>query len=57
MWVLRRRVARRYCLRSARSRRSLALEQIDLDGLLRRLHLPTIRRLYPELDDRAASEG
>lgn len=31
-------------------------EVIDLDGLLRRLHLPTIRRLYPELEDRAAAE-
>lgn len=29
-------------------------EAIDLDGLLRRLHLPTIRRLYPELEERAA---
>ena len=31
-------------------------EAIDLDGLLRRLHLPTIRRLYPELEERAAVE-
>ena len=31
-------------------------EAIDLDGLLRRLHLPTIRRLYPELEERAAME-
>jgi DNA replication protein DnaC len=30
---------------------------IDLDGLLRRLHLPTIRRLYPELQERAETEG
>jgi len=30
---------------------------IDLDGLLRRLHLPTIRRLYPELEERAEAEG
>ena len=30
---------------------------IDLDGLLRRLHLPTIRRLYTELQDRAEAEG
>ncbi len=30
---------------------------IDLDGLLRRLHLPTIRRLYLELEHRAESEG
>lgn len=29
---------------------------IDLDGLLRRLHLPTIRRLYPELESRAETE-
>ena len=31
-------------------------EAIDLDGLLKRLHLPTIRRLYPELEERAAIE-
>ena len=31
-------------------------EAIDLDGLLRRLHLPTIRRLYPELENRAEAE-
>jgi DNA replication protein DnaC len=36
---------------------ALAPEAIDLDGLLRRLHLPTIRRLYPELEDRAEVEG
>ena len=35
----------------------LTPEAIDLDGLLRRLHLPTIRRLYPELEDRATVEG
>ena len=29
---------------------------IDLDGLLRRLHLPTVRRLYPELERRAEEE-
>ena len=29
---------------------------IDLDGLLRRLHLPTVRRLYPELCVRAETE-
>lgn len=34
----------------------LTPEAIDLDGLLRRLHLPTIRRLYPELEERAAVE-
>jgi len=36
---------------------ALTPEAIDLDGLLRRLHLPTIRRRYPELEDRAAVEG
>jgi len=36
---------------------ALTPEAIDLDGLLRRLHLPTIRRLYPELEDRAEVEG
>ena len=30
---------------------------LDLDGLLRRLHLPTVRRLYPELQERAEGEG
>ena len=30
---------------------------IDLDGLLRRLHLPTVRRLYGELQERAETEG
>ena len=30
---------------------------IDLDGLLRRLHLPTVRTLYPELATRAEAEG
>jgi hypothetical protein len=34
---------------------ALTPEAIDLDGLLRRLHLPTIRRLYPELEDRAGA--
>lgn len=29
---------------------------LDLDGLLRRLHLPTVRRLYPELEVRAEGE-
>jgi len=28
----------------------------DLDAMLRRLHLPTIRRLYPELALRAEEE-
>ena len=35
---------------------ALTPEAIDLDGLLRRLHLPTIRRPYPELEDRAEVE-
>ena len=30
---------------------------IDLEGLLRRLHLPTVRRLYPDLAERAEAEG
>src|SRR5439155_537009 len=30
---------------------------LDLDGMLRRLHLPTVRRLYPELETRTESEG
>ncbi len=30
---------------------------IDLDGLLRRLHLPTMRRLYGEVQDHAEAEG
>ena len=30
---------------------------LDLDALLRRLHLPTVRRLYPELTTRAEEEG
>ena len=34
----------------------LTPEAIDLDGLLRRLHLPTIRRLYAELQERAEVE-
>jgi DNA replication protein DnaC len=29
----------------------------DLDAMLRRLHLPTVRRLYPELQSRAETEG
>jgi len=29
----------------------------DLDGMLRRLHLPTVRRLYSELATRAEAEG
>jgi DNA replication protein DnaC len=30
---------------------------IDLDALLRRLHLPTVRRLYPDLATRAETEA
>jgi hypothetical protein len=30
---------------------------IDLDALLRRLHLPTVRRLYPDLAQRAGGRG
>ena len=29
---------------------------LDLDGMLRRLHLPTVRRLYPECELRAEAE-
>src|SRR5436309_5924680 len=32
---------------------ALAPSAVDLDGLLRRLHLPTIRRFYPEFENRA----
>ena len=35
----------------------LVPSSLDLDGLLRRLHLPTVRRLYPELQERAEAEG
>ena len=31
-------------------------EQIDLDGLLKRLRLPTVRRVYPELAAQAEEE-
>jgi hypothetical protein len=34
-----------------------ATPAIDLDGLLRRRHLPTVRRLYPDLAQRAEGEG
>ena len=34
-----------------------AAPAIDLEGLLRRLHLPTVRRLYPDLAERAEAEG
>jgi len=32
------------------------MHALDLDGMLRRLHLPTVRRLYPELEPRAEAE-
>lgn len=32
-------------------------EEVDLDHLLKRLHLPTIRKLYPGFASKAASEG
>ena len=32
-------------------------DTIDLDALLKRLHLPTVRRLYSELATRAEDEG
>lgn len=32
-------------------------EDIDLDGLLKRLHMPTVRRLYASYAARAAAEG
>jgi len=32
------------------------MHALDLEGLLRRLHLPTVRRLYPELELRAETE-
>lgn len=34
-----------------------ATPAIDLDALLRRLHLPTVRRLYPDLATRAETEA
>lgn len=34
-----------------------AAPAIDLDALLRRLHLPTVRRLYPELAQRAETDS
>ena len=30
---------------------------LNLDGTLRRLHAPTVRRLYPELEARAEAES
>jgi DNA replication protein DnaC len=32
------------------------MHALDLDGMLRRLHLPTVRRLYPECEVRAETE-
>jgi DNA replication protein DnaC len=34
----------------------IAPHQFDLDGMLKRLHLPTIRRLYLQLEERAEQE-
>lgn len=34
----------------------VAPHQLDLDGMLKRLHLPTIRRLYQQLEERAERE-
>jgi DNA replication protein DnaC len=36
---------------------AVAPPAIDLEGLLRRLHLPTVRRLYPDLAERAEAEN
>jgi DNA replication protein DnaC len=33
------------------------MHALDLDGMLRRLHLPTVRRLYPECEQRAEAEA
>lgn len=33
------------------------MHTLDLDGMLRRLHLPTVRRLYPECAARAEAES
>ena len=41
---------------AGRGQRVSAAPAIDLDALLRRLHLPTVRRLYPDLATRAESE-
>ena len=32
------------------------MHALDLDGMLRRLHLPTVRRFYPECEQRAETE-
>ena len=36
--------------------RALAPDQLDLEGMLKRLHLPTIRRLYRQLETRAEAD-
>ena len=43
--------------RRARVARQPAPPARDLEGMLRRLHLPTVRRLYAELATRAETEG
>jgi len=50
----------RKAARSVRPRRApnkLPPPARDLDGMLKRLHLPTVRRLYGELATRAEAEG
>ena len=32
------------------------LDSLDLDAMLKRLHLPTVRRLYAELEQRVEEE-
>ena len=32
------------------------MHSLDLDGMLKRLHLPTVRRLYPECERRAEAD-
>src|SRR5690606_17285387 len=54
--ALRRRVRRRAGCASGGGLMSVAAT-LDLDGMLRRLHLPTVRRLYAELATRAEEEG
>lgn len=46
-------------LKRTRAKRIAAAPEAvrDIDGMLRRLHLPTIRRLYAELATRAEAEG
>src|SRR5690606_2299575 len=54
--ALRRRVRRRARCAGGGGLMSVAAT-LDLDGMLRRLHLPTVRRLYAELATRAEEEG